>query len=463
MFILFPWVLKTYTTAQVAYWQVLGLIFGIQVLAESGFGQSFVRAISYGYSGVEDLDGKTKTGEYKSQPNVNLLTRIFGTMQSVYNVTSTILVILIMLLGIPAVSKRISAIKLESSEYFWITPLPTEVVLWFLFFCVTISTTIAFRCGMYSAATLGLQKVTKLRKWESLVGGAGIISSYIAIRFKCSFEVFILVNQVWCVVGGVVNRWVGRKEIRDVIVNIPPKLYDPQIFNHIWLRAWRSGLGVLFSYLVVQGTGLIYAQGNDTVGIANYLLAVRLLQVISQASQAPFYSKIPEFAVDWARGAVPELVQKASQSMKLSLLAFVVPWALGGIFGPAILERLESKTPFPTNGVWTLLGISIICERYGAMHLQLYSVTDRIVWHIVNGVAGLFYSITAFVLFPKFGILGVCLSALLANLLIYSAISSSLSRRAFRLSVVDFDLKTFGPAIIVALVYLSLVVWGMVF
>ena len=61
------------------------------------------------------------------------------------------------------------------------------------------------------------------------------------------------------------------------------------------------------TYGLVQASGILYAQVGTAASIASYLLALSLIQTVSQFSQAPFYSKLPAFARLFAEGKKSEL------------------------------------------------------------------------------------------------------------------------------------------------------------
>jgi hypothetical protein len=77
-------------------------------------------------------------------------------------------------------------------------------------------------------------------------------------------------------------------------------------------------------------------------------------------------------------------------------------------------------------------------ERVGAMHIQLYSLTNHIVWHIANGVTGILLIATALVLYRWQGALGLPTAMLLINMVFYSPYAISYSSRAF-----GFDIPAF--------------------
>lgn len=212
---------------------------------------------------------------------------------------------------------------------------------------------------------------------------------------------------------------------------------------------------------VTQMSGLVYAQIGASRDVAMYLLAVRLQQTLASMANAPFYSKIPTLARLWSKGEIDVIVQIARKAMSMTLWAFTLPIVFLGLLGPLILKLLESKTPFPSNEIWGLMAAAGFVERYGAMHLQLFSLSNKIVWHIANGITGVIFIVAAWLLFPIFYAPAIPLAMLCANIGFYAWYCSSLSHRMFTLKWPAFDLAVVrGPAIAFGL-YLICVAMGL--
>jgi hypothetical protein len=145
----------------------------------------------------------------------------------------------------------------------------------------------------------------------------------------------------------------------------------------------------LFSTGIVQGSGMVVPQVASAQTAAAYLLVLRLITVVSQLSQAPFYSRLPSMAKDNAEGNTASMVVQARRGLGLSLWTMVI-----GIFGilivfPMVLRVLDSSVDMPTSSISLLLCLAFFLERYGSMHMQIYTLSNHVIWHRVNGLAGL--------------------------------------------------------------------------
>jgi hypothetical protein len=236
---------------------------------------------------------------------------------------------------------------------------------------------------------------------------------------------------------------------------MPKAVHRPDIFSAFWPPVWRTAVGVLMSHGLVHLSGLLFAQNRDSQAVASYLLAVRLIHTLAVISTAPFYTKLPWLSRLWTEGNRPEMLRLAERGIRLSHITFVIPWVLAGLLGPTAMQWIGSQTPFPTVGIWCLLGTAMIAERYGAMHLQLYSVTNKIVWHIANGVTGTLFILLAVIIYPIQGVIALPLAMACANLSFYAWYTSRLSHREFSLDWPGFDWRTVGWPFVVAMMYLG--------
>ena len=79
------------------------------------------------------------------------------------------------------------------------------------------------------------------------------------------------------------------------------------------------------------------------------------------------------------------------------------------------------------------------------MHIQLYSTTNHIIWHIANGVSGIIYIIVAFVLYPYIGVFAFPVGMIAGYIGFYAWYSAGYSYRAVKMSFFSFEKDVFIP------------------
>lgn len=441
--VVLPLALRLFDPALMALWQVFMVLVSLQMLADMGFNGVFTRLVAYAMGGATALGANRPSVNQNAAANWALIGRLAGSMRCLYNRLAWGWGAVLATGGTCALLNLVKSLDGEMQSPAWLA--------WLL---ILVTTVVAFRANAFSALLQGTNQVALLRRWEALFGLAGIVSGVLALVCGGGLVALVAANQFWVVMSAWRSRALARQILRAHLPVWPAARIDAEVWEASWGAAWRAGLGIAMSFGVVQLSSLLYAQGSDPAAIASYLLALRLMQAISQISQAPFYSKLPLLARQWAQGNVAGMVRLAGRGMALAYWACVLPVLLLGRAGPWLLELIGSQTAFPDSRLWALLGTAFLLERYGAMHLQLYSTTNHIVWHIANGVSGAIFLVVAALAYPQLGVLAFPLGLLAGSIGFYGWYSARLSHRAFRLPWPQFDLRTVGAPAACLLLFL---------
>lgn len=445
LFLLLPLVLQRFSHGDFALWLLLATIAGLQLLADLGFSQTFIRAVACTEGGasvamLRDLR-LLPPRPASATASPESMRQLVGTMNHVYTRILLLSLLLLVPLGM-ALMRPVQA-----------TDNPAQS--WIAAGLVLAGALLSLRGNLYSAYLQGRNRIALLRRWETLFAIASLVSAILTlVALEGGLLELVAVQQAWTVLGVIRNRWLCRQdtEFREG-VRSP---VAPETLEALWPSAWRSGVGVLTSLGLVQLSGLAYAQVGESAGVASYLLGLRIIQTISQFSQAPFYSKLPTLSRLRAQGQMQEVTNIARRSMGHSYWTFMAGFVATGLLAPPLLALIGSSTPFVTPLMWTLLGGAFLAERAGGMHMQLYSTTNHIIWHIANGWSGLMMALGSAILFPACGVHAFPLAMLLAYALVYCPMSLQHSYRSLGLRPLTFEADT-GLAPILGLG----VVWGL--
>jgi hypothetical protein len=292
----------------------------------------------------------------------------------------------------------------------------------------------------------GLNEIALVRRWEAITSVASVLTGFAVLLLGGDLLALVAATQAWSVVAALRNRWLCQQVADRRFARLPAARKDPEMLARLWPATWRSGIGVLMSFGLIQATGLINAQFATAANSASYMLCLRLMQLISSFSQAPFYSKLPVLPRLRAEGNLKGLIQVAGDGMRKSLWTYALGFAAAGLLGPIILARLRSNVEFPPPVFWVTLGAMFFVERYAAMHLNLYSTTNHIIAHIANGVTGLLVIGFTLVLLPALKLLALPVGLLAGYLGFYSWYPTRFSYREFKLRFWSFESKTsLGP------------------
>jgi hypothetical protein len=92
------------------------------------------------------------------------------------------------------------------------------------------------------------------------------------------------------------------------------------------------------------------------------------------------------------------------------------------------------------------LGLAALTERFGAMHLQVYSTTNHIIWHWLNGITGLLWLGLMLALVPWIGLYAYPTGMLIAYIVFYSRVSMRRSHASLGISFWTFECHGLLPA-----------------
>jgi O-antigen/teichoic acid export membrane protein len=283
---------------------------------------------------------------------------------------------------------------------------------------------------LYSSILQGVNQIAVLRRWESVVSLASLAAAALALLFNGGLLGAVTAAQAGSLGAVLINRrlsmactpasaWIQRIDT------------SKQLPREIWSSAWRSGVGVVMTLGVTQGSGILYAQMASPTQVASFLLAQRVMQIISALSMVPFYTKIPELARLYVDRKRKEIVALSRRGMAFTNWMFAASVFSAWLALPPLLRYIGSPTTFPQDGIWWSMATALALHRVGAMYIQTYSVTNHIVWHVADGVSSLIIVAASVPLYATFGVIGLPLAWIAGYLLFYVPYSTYLSVSAF--------------------------------
>lgn len=442
LLIVLPLILVSFGPAETTLWYLLITVISLQLLVDLGFSSTFARYFAFATGGAttfaEFQSPETVTNRSPAGPDT--MRALVGTMRVVYWRLSLASLGLMLLVGTPLLVRPISQ-----------TADPTAS--WASWAVVVVVTTAALFGNSFSAYLQGTNAIPQLRRWEAFTALGSIFSSAFTLLIGGGLFALVCVSQAWVIVAVARNFLLCRALGPNDFTGFSRLPLVPEIFSAVWPSAWRAGLGVIMSFGLVQASGVIYAQFGETAQVASYLLAMRLLQVLSEVSRAPFYSKLPTLAKLRALGDIEAQKSLAKRGMGLSLWTFVAGVVVLGLAGEPILKAIGSNTGFVAQSLWILLGTAFFIERYGAMHIQLYSTTNHIIWHVANGLSGVIYLIVTLILFRPIGVVAFPVAILASHLGFYTWYSTAHSYKAFDLKFWPDEVYSFAIPLAMLLTY----------
>jgi len=439
--VVLPLILTRLSAEEVVVWYLFRSFITLQLQADLGFSPTFTRVIAFALGGLDDTQlrdlRRAVAVPEVAEPNWPAVERICGTMRVIYTRLTGFATLLLATVGTAIVARPIGF--LEAPDTGWIA--------WGL---VVAASTVILRGNMYSAYLQGLNRVALVRRWEALMNTGMIGTTVLTLLLGGGLVGLVVAHQGWMVLNVVRNWLLARHVVGGRFREFTDRRVHTRIIEAVWPSAWRSGLGTLIGQAPLQFSGMLYAQVGDAGRVASYLFSMHLLTAMRNFSMAPFYSKIPRLARLRARSDLQELIRVSMRGMRLAHWTYVVLFIGLGLGAEAIIRLIGSNVDFIPLLLWVLFGAAAFVERYGAMHLQLYSTTNHIVWHVANGVTGIAFALIAAVLFPAIDWYGFAVAYLVAYLAFYAPYTARLSYESLKVTFIRFERTVvLGPAAVV--------------
>ncbi|QEM11997.1 hypothetical protein [Mucilaginibacter rubeus] len=450
LFGVLPLILKQFSSGDVVLWYLFSTIISLQAIADFGFRQTFSRVISYAYSGATDigiLSGSSSEATIESQEvNKKLLSSIVSTMKTIYVWLTAFAFVAMGIFGTWSMVKPVGgAANVHQAWWCWVI--------------VLLVSCISFYGKIYMNFLEGLFKIALVRRIETLTSVGSIITSIIVLFIAPSLLNLVIVNQLWVMVVTIRDWYLCRKIddglYKEVSVKEP---FNKEIFAKIWQPAWRSGISGFMSAGLTNLTGVVYAQFGSVEAVASYLLALRIINQIRDISMAPFYSKLPLYAMLRVKNDMKNLVKIITKGMFLSHMVFIIGFIIVGLFSDYLLKAIHSQTQFVSQPLWIMLGLAYFINRYGAMHMQVYLSTNHIISHIADGVSGILYVVSTLILTHYVGIYAIPIGMIIGYLGFYSWYAAIYSYRSININFWTFEKQTTLLPLLVTTVYI-LIVW----
>jgi O-antigen/teichoic acid export membrane protein len=327
---------------------------------------------------------------------------------------------------------------------------------WIAWGVILITSAMTFRGNMFSAYLQGVNEIALLRRWEALTLLGAAATSILVLLLNGSLLALVIASESWVFVRVLRNWWLSRRVHGGRFKTFMGTQLVPQVFKAVWPAAWRSGLGVLMSRGLIEASGLVFAQLGSAAAVASYLIALRVIQTINLYSEAPFYTKLPILARLRAEGRLEQQGEVARKGMQYAFWTFTLGFIAVGVFAKSLLGLIRSNADFVSPLLWATMGLAFFIARYGAMHLQLYSTTNHIIWHIVTAVSGVAYILVSMVLLPYIGVYAFPIGIIVGYVGFHSWYAARHSYRAFALKFWPFEKSTSMIPFLVLLIYLIL-------
>lgn len=339
-----------------------------------------MQMLSYAQAGSKSIFGSMEDHRSNSQigPNLGLTAHINRALVGIYDVIQLIWIATATIIGTAIIWSSLLTM-----------PSVTEAsTMWAIFIVLS---AIRLRSQPYISYLFAIGKTAYARRLEAFawLGGAAITAISFVVWGNIAFAMFSLYMPV------VVQLVLAKREaIASGWQNDCPEREEYQDYNiarDIWPRAWRGTFGIMAGMIILYGGGFIFAQYGDPVELAGYLLALNILGILQQIAISPLYGALPAMANCYAGGKKESLLGLTDHVMKRSNWLFSITVVA---VPPAMMlanTALGLDIHFISVPLWAAMCSATFILRYGGGHLAIYTISNHIILHWVNGLYAVLY------------------------------------------------------------------------
>ena len=443
--LLLPLASKYLSIEELSFWLLLSIFSNLNQLADFGFNSSFVRSIAHAYGGESSIliyKNKESIENSNSNPNWKFLFKIFSTTNYIYFFLAILFSLLICFIGYFGLQKSINL-------------LTNQIEGWICFLVVIFSLFIKIYGNKYQIFLEGINLVSIVQRNKGIINLITLILASISLIVESSLVILVILQQLGAslIVFSLYLKTNSFIRFNSLSNYMNSSAFDKKIIYALFPMAWRTWVGVLMSYGILQFSGIILAQYETSNLIVAYLFSIKIFEILKGFSNVPFYSQIPLMNNLFIRKEFRKLnsIFKLRGFMTTSI--FAIGAMIIGLFNSYLLNYFEMNIELLNFDLWLVLSVAFFLERYGALHIQFLTLSNNIIWHIANGVTGLLY-IVLFIIFVNLDyqlVESITYSFFLSNLLFYFWYPATKSYKFYKLKFYKTELFISFPAILIIL------------
>lgn len=404
-----PLLLIKFDSVELSVWFLFSTIIGLAILADSGFGSTLVRVVSYFYSGAKKIPKNLDeflniNREHNNGINREAISKTIQLSNIIYLTISIFASTIIFFIGKLILENVIS--KSNSSKELWIA-----------FYVLIITVFIKMQTIKWNSFLQGFNQVAKQKQIETAVGLMKLIAYIIILLAGLKIFALVIIDLILSIIALILTKLkVNQKFQKIKIIDTKKFKFNRELFFSIYPSIWRYG-GVRWgAYFINYGNSIIVSQLPDPKIIASFLVTQRIIYFASQIAQVPVYARLPQIFQMLAKHDFERLKVFVAKSIfsGISVLAFIL--IMVGSLGNLILDFMNIHNKLVSIDIFTIMAISIILEFHNTIHAQIYMGSNHIPFLFPTIISGILILAIGFSVVDVYGLMGIVLTQFLVQL-----------------------------------------------
>lgn len=402
---LYPFVLRAYSPQEINFWLSTGLLSSLIALVDLGISPTFVRLVSYA---LADRPSRGQSQDRAEKNEAYDLQRVIETLRYLYRFMTLLALIAASCLATwMAVGQKASVAMMVGWSF------------------SVLAATFSFWGLQFQACLQGYQHIGEMRTRDIVIQSMALMISIMLSIAHAPILGIVAVNGVAIALLVLMNMK-GAFKLTGADIWMQRPQFSSKIGRSAIDASWKSGVGVLTSYGLQQGVMAWYAASAAPQAAASFLLTMRLIQALSQFAQAPFYTKLPQLAGLYAKREIAAMADVASQGIKRSSCVLALGSAFLLVAAPLFFSWSGSNSELMPQNWLAIALIALAVERISAMLLQIFTTSNVVYWHWINGLTATVALTVGFFLWPVLQQTAIPVAWLCALSIVYAPINMAL-------------------------------------
>lgn len=395
-FIAIPVVITKLSLEEINVFFLIGTLVSISKGISNGFASTFMRFISYSYSGVKLSDFRTiknkYTKDFSSSYNSNQLKMVLEVMKVMYIILSIMFLIGLSLIGFFALSKPIGAIEINQNH------------AWTAWYIVLIVSTCNLYLGYYNVFLMGIKKIALIQKISGLINLIGLGFILIVLFAYPNLVSIVFVYQLVTFFMAMSLFFIAKKELKKLDLNIRKFKFHYSVFILVWESAWKSTITNISSNIINNISGILVANYFNTSQSASFLFTKRIFNVIESFTQTTFHARLPVIASLRGKGDLLKLIPYLKQTQYICYAVFTILYLSLILFGDIILSFISNEVGLGSITLIILFSFSILLRRWSGISMGISNQANYILDYITVPLSGIVFFIIVFLFQAQIGV-----------------------------------------------------------
>lgn len=407
--LLLPAILKEFSSDLVAIWSIFSSIGILTNLLDFGFNSSFVRTVTYIFSGSNELKTNGFQVVYETHKSINygLLKGTIDAMRWFYSRVAFALFLLLSAFGtiyILHVLKDYDSIKTE------------VIIAWAIFI---INNTITLYTLYYESLMQGRGYIRESKQIIIIAHLSYLILAYSLVLMKCGIISLVSAQVISVIIIRVFsNKIFFDSELKEELskAHIVPK---KEIIKIIYPNALKMGLTQLGSFLTSKSSiflGSLYLSLNI---IASYSITMQIFSCVYSVANIYMLTYIPKITQARIHRDILSIKAIIKKSLCIAVFFYLISTIFLCVFGPKFLEIIHSNTILLDTKAIIIISVISFLEMNHAMAASILLTKNYVPFFKPSLYAGIITVIllTIFLKYTDWGVWGIILAPGIAQVL----------------------------------------------